>query len=57
MKTYFVTSDNVENLQTALGCMIEYAKYLESEFGREKIISFVDEILIDNEISFNIEEH
>ncbi len=56
MKTYFVRSNNLENLQDALGRMIEYAKFLEEETGRRSC-SFVDEILSEDEIVCDVEDN
>lgn len=55
MKTYFVKSENIANLQAALGRMIEYAKMLEDETGRS-YDSFVDQILNDEWIDVDTED-
>ncbi len=47
MDYYFVESENIDNLKSALGMMIEYCKFLEKETGRSND-SYVDFIL-DNE--------
>ena len=55
MKTCFVKSENIANLQTALGRMIEYAKMLEDETGRS-YDSFVDQIILEENIAVKTEE-
>lgn len=55
MKTYFVKSENIANLQAALGRMIEYAKFLEDETGRS-YDSFVDQIILEENIAVKTEE-
>lgn len=54
MKTYFVTTWNISRLQTALGRMIEYAKFLEEESGRSNP-SFVEQILKEDNIEVKTE--
>lgn len=56
MKTYFVKSNNVPDLQDALGRLIEYAKFLESESGRAND-SFVDQIIRENNIDLEVEDY
>jgi hypothetical protein len=53
MKSYFVETTDTGNLQTALGRMIEYAKFLEKESGRSNE-NYVDEILNDESIKINV---
>lgn len=55
MKTYFVRSKNISELQDALGRMIEYAKFLEDETGRSND-SFVDQIIEEDNIEVIEEE-
>lgn len=52
MKTYFVTSDNTDDLKSALGRMIEYATFLAGEFGSRDRVAFVKEILDECNIEF-----
>lgn len=54
LKTYFVKSTDVSNLQDALGRMIEYAKFLEDETGRSND-SFVDQIIEEDEILVEVQ--
>ena len=54
LKTYFVKSTDVSNLQDALGGMIEYAKFLEDETGRSND-SFVDQIIEEDEILVEVQ--
>lgn len=53
MKTYFVKSKNVPDLQNALGRMIEYAKFLEEETGRTNL-SFVDAVIKEDNIILEV---
>lgn len=55
MKTYFVKSKNVPDLQDALGRLIEYAKFLEEESGRANP-SFVDQIIEEDNIIPEVED-
>lgn len=55
MKTYFVKTKNVSSLQTALGRMIEYAKFLEEDSGRASD-AFVDQILKEEDIFVEVQE-
>lgn len=55
MKSYFVKTNNIPNLQDALGRMIEYAKFLEEETGRANP-SFADQIIEEDEIDLEIQE-
>lgn len=52
MKTYFVKSDNVDDLKSALGRMIEYATFLAGEYGNRDRVAFVREILDECNIEF-----
>jgi len=54
IKTYFIESNNVENLQTALGVLLQYAKFLEDETGRSSD-SYADFILKENNVSYSTE--
>lgn len=55
LTTYFVSETTPsENLRTALGRMIEYAKFLEKESGREQE-NFVDTILDEEDIEVTTE--
>lgn len=56
MKTYFVKSKNVPNLQDALGRMIEYAKFLEEDTGRTNP-SFVDQIVEEDNILLEVQDN
>ena len=56
MKTYFVKSKNVSDLQDALGRMIEYAKFLEEESGRSSD-SFVDQIIREDNIKLEVQDN
>lgn len=56
MKAYFVNSNNVEDLKTALGSMIEYVKFLEEDTGRSGVNAHSDTILKENNIRFSVEE-
>lgn len=56
MKTYFVKSSNVPDLKDALGRLIEYAKFLESESGRAND-SFVDQIVREDNIDLEVEDY
>ena len=49
LKSYSVTSGNVEQLRSALERLIEYSKFLEDETGRSNQ-SFIDEILKEESI-------
>lgn len=49
LKSYSVTSENVEQLRSALERLIEYSKFLEDETGRSTQ-SFIDEILKEESI-------
>lgn len=55
MKSYFVKTKNIPNLQDALGRMIEYAKFLEEETGHTNS-SFADQIIKEDEIDLEIQE-
>lgn len=55
MKTYFVRTNNIHLLKDALGRMIEYAKFLEQETGRDRD-SFADQIIEEDGIDLEIEE-
>lgn len=56
MKTYFVNKNNAEeDVRDALGRLIEYAKLLEKETGRDNY-SFVDQILTEDDILYTIED-
>lgn len=54
LKTYFVKSTDVSNLQDALGRMIQYAKFLEDETGRSND-SFCDQIIEEDEILVEVQ--
>lgn len=56
MKTYFVKTRNISSLQTALGRMIEYAKFLEEDSGRASD-AFADHILKEENISVEVQEN
>lgn len=53
MKSYYVKSQNLPDLQDALGRLIEYAKFLEEESGRTNL-SFVDTIIRENDIVIEV---
>lgn len=55
MKTYFVKTKNIPSLQDALGRMIEYAKFLEKESGRNQD-SFVEQIIQEDDIVLEIQD-
>ena len=56
MKTYFVKTKDISSLQTALGRMIEYAKFLEEDSGRASD-AFADYILKEENISVEVQEN
>lgn len=56
LKFYYVKSKDVENLQSALGRLIEYAKFLEEESGRSNP-SFTDQIIEESEIEVDIQDN
>ncbi len=55
MKAYFVESNNVEDLQNALGLMVEYAMFMAEESGSYDRTSYINEVLSDNNIEIRIE--
>ena len=52
MKSYFVTSDNIDDLKSALGRMIEYVAFLTRESGSRDRVAFVKKILDECNIEF-----
>ena len=55
MDTYFVKNTDVGQLQSALGRLIEYAKFLEKDTGRDQSpYAFVDTILKECDIECDI---
>lgn len=54
MKSYFVTSGNMDDMKSALGPLIEYAMFLAGEYGSRERVAFVKEIL--DECNIEVEE-
>lgn len=55
MKSYYVKTNNIPSLKSALSRLIEYAKFLEEESGRADE-NFVDTILEDDNIVCDVVE-
>ena len=57
MKSYYVTSKNIPDLQDALGRMIEFAMFMAEESGVKDRIDHINMILNDDNIQMDIQEN
>lgn len=56
MKKYFVQTDNVADLQNALGSILEFVYFMAEEFNNRGRKLYIDDVLRENNIIVTTEE-